>query len=201
MSRITGTLVAICLATTTFGCTHQIAFDRDATSCAYLIGAAKQSDTSIVAVVEPATLAASTSFRAWSTGIAHKWVANYGEMLVQVTDMELPQVVEFYERSPSYLESTSGRHRLTIELSVPSYVFEDYRAKLTIKADVYGPGRTAVFSRTYSSEGSSGAGKMIGLGVFGQKSAVRQSSLVAFKNVFEELRRDIATALGGGGID
>ena len=59
----------------------------------------------------------------------------------------------------------------------------------------FGPGRSPLFSRSYNSEGDYEAGKMLGAGAFGQKSAVRQSSLDAFKRVFEQLRPDIEDAL------
>ena len=92
---------------------------------------------------------------------------------------------------------TSGNKRLTLVLTVPSYVFRDYRAKLTLHVEAFGPGRTPIISKSYSSEGHSQAGKMIGAGAFGQKSAVRQSSLDAFKKVFVQMRAEVIAALEG----
>jgi hypothetical protein len=69
------------------------------------------------------------------------------------------------------------------------------RAKVTIRADAFAPNETLVFSRDYTGEGSSQAGKMLGLGAFGQKSAVRQSSLDAFKQAFARMRPDVRSAL------
>lgn len=177
------------------GCTHPIAMHETDTSWHYAVDQPRNEGAALVAVIDPETAKASYDFRAFSTGIAHKWVANYGQMLEQIVDVELSQIVEHYERSDAYREPATGRKRMTLVLTVPSYVFEDWHAKVTLHAEAFGPGRTPLFSKSYSSEGTGEAGKMIGLGAFGQKSAVRQSSLSAFKDVFAQLRPDIVAAL------
>ncbi|GEM_PF-403339 len=197
MKKIQALLSLMALSTLLVGCVHPIAFNPDDTSWHYSIGGEPQKGASLVAVIDEDTLKQSYDFRAWSTGIAHKWVASYGEMLEQVADVEFPQIVEHYEQSKSFQEPTTGEKRLTLVLTVPSYVFEDYRAKMTVQAEAFGPGRKQIFSRTYSSEGGSEAGKMVGLGAFGQKSAVRQSSLAALQDIFAQMRPDIVAALNG----
>jgi hypothetical protein len=177
------------------GCVHPIAFHPTDTSWHYSVHAQKQTEASMVAVIDEETAAKQYDFRAFSTGFAHKWVVEYGEMLEQVADVELPQLVGSYKRSTLYSEPTTGEKRLTLVLTVPSYVFEDYRAKMALHAEAFGPGRTQLFSRSYTSEGHAESGKMVGAGAFGQKSAVRQSSLDAFKRVFDQLRPDIEDAL------
>ena len=94
-----------------------------------------------------------------------------------------------------FFEPTPGYNRITLVLTVPSYVFEDFRAKVTVHVEAFGPERTPLFSKSYLSEGGGEVGKMVGLGAFGQKSAVRQSSLDAFKEIFATMRPDIITAL------
>jgi hypothetical protein len=180
------------------GCAHPIAFNAADTSWHYSVGAEKLGDAALVAVIDPATAAQSYTFRAWASGVANQWVVNYGEMLVQVADVELPQLVGLYERSTSFREPASGNPRLTLVLTVPSYVFEDYRAKLTLRAEAFGPGRKPIFSKDYSAMGESEAGMMVGLGALGQTSAVRQSSLDAFKAAFAAMRPDLLAALRGG---
>jgi hypothetical protein len=189
-----GVIMLVALGT---GCTHPIAFHPTGDEWHYSIGAKPQRGASLAAVVDETTAAASYSFRAASTGVANLWVANYGEMLEQVADVELPQLVEIYRRSSEYLEPATGDKRLTLVLTVPSYEFRDYRAKMTIHAEGFGPGRTPIFSKSYSSEGDSEAGKMIWAGALGQKSAVRQSSLDSFREIFEQMRTDIVDALQG----
>jgi hypothetical protein len=196
LRHVTLALILTAVGLTT-GCTHVIAFHPTDTSWHYSVGADKQTGAALVAVIDETTAEESYAFRAWSTGIAQKWVANYGEMLEQAADVELPQIVERYERSSAYLEPTTEEKRLTLVLTAPSYVFEGWRAKMTVQAEAFGPGRTPLFSKSYSAEGGGEAGKMVGLGAFGQKSAVRQSSLDALKKIFAQMRPDIVTALQG----
>ncbi len=112
-------------------------------------------------------------------------------------DIEFPQLVGSYQRASSYVEPTTGEKRLTVVLTVTSYIFEDYRAKLTLHAQAFGGGRTQVLSRSYSAEGYIEASKIINAGMYGTKSAVRQSSLDAFKKAFQQMRPDIVEALSG----
>ena len=176
-------------------CTHQISLHPTDTSWHYKVDGEKVPGSALIAVVDDETAGAEYAFRAWSTGVAHKWVADYGVMLEQVADVELPQVVEAYKRTNEYAEPANGERRVTLVLTVPKYVFEDYHAKLTLRAEAFGPRRTPLFDESYEVEGMSQTGKMIGAGAFGQKSAVRQSSLDAYKLAFEKLRADLDSAL------
>lgn len=180
-------------------CTHRIAFNETDPSWHYVIGTPRRDGAALVAVVDQRTLNDTYAFRAFSTGIAHKWVAEYGRMLGQVSDVELPQLVEIYARRTSYEEPPSGAPKLTLEMTVPSYTFEDYHATLSVHVDAYGTNRTLIFSKSYTGNGQNEAGKMIGLGAFGQMSAVRQSSLDAFKQAFAKMRPDILAALASEG--
>ena len=145
----------------------------------------------VIAVVDEQTLEKTYDFRAFSTGIGQKWVAQSGVMLGQVADVEFTQMVEFYERTTAYKESDRGDPRLTVVLNLPEYSFADFHATLRIHADVYGPGKELLLSKDYPGVGANQAGKMVGLGAFGQKSAVRQSSLDAFRLAFAQMRPDL----------
>jgi len=180
------------------GCTHLIAFNEADPSWHYAIGGTRHDGAALVAVVDQKTIAATYPFRAFSTGIAQKWVAEYGKMLAQVSDVELPQLVGVYARSSSYQEPSTGDPRLTLDLSVPSYTFANYHATVTVHVDAYGTNKTPLFSNSYTGNGANEAGKMVGLGAFGQMSAVRQSSLDAFKDAFAKMRPDILAVLEGG---
>ena len=182
------------------GCTHMIAFNETDPSWHYGVDAPRDAGAALVAVIDPETLADSYSFRALSTGLAHKWVAEYGKMLAQVTDVEFPQLVGVYARKSSYEEPSTGDPRLTLELSVPSYTFRDYHASVIVQVEAYGVDKTRLFSKSYSGSGANESGKMVGLGAFGQMSAVRQSSLDAFKEAFAKLRIDILAVLQGARV-
>jgi len=192
-------LVLLISAIGSSACTHRIAFNETDPSWHYAVGTPRHDGAALVAVIDQKTLKDNYAFRAFSTGIAHKWVAEYGRMLGQVSDVEFPQLVETYARSTSYEEPPSGNPRLTLEMAVPSYTFTNYHATLTVHVDAYGANKTPLFSKSYTGDGENEAGKMIGLGAFGQMSAVRQSSLDAFKQAFAKMRPDILVVLENGG--
>ena len=149
-------------------------------------------DAGLVTVIDPQTAAKTVTIKSWATGIANSWDARSGEMLRQVSDVELPQMFKYYRVSPAYEEPKEGRDRLTMELTVPHYAFSDFHTTVVIHARVYKPGKTLVFEKSYREEGDSQGGKMAGAGAFGMKSAVRQSSFDAYKKAFAKIRADLS---------
>jgi hypothetical protein len=152
-------------------------------------------DAGLVAVIDTPTLAKIVTISSWATGIANSWDARPGEMLRQVSDVELPQMFKYYRNSQTYEEPQEGTDRLTMELSLPHYAFSDFHTTVIIQARVYRPGKTLVFDRSYREEGDSQGGKMVAAGAFGMKSAVRQSSFDAYKKAFARIRADIVPVL------
>lgn len=173
------------------GCAHQVTFDRPAQ---YSIAAPRQ-EIGVIAVIDQATLTNKVEIRSFMTGIAHTWEAQPGDMLKQVADIELPQMFSRYEFVNAYAEPAAGPRSIVLELTIPSYQFEDFHAKVSVTATAYDRGRKQLLQKTYSAEGESQGGKMFWAGAFGMKSAIRQSSLDAYKKVFVELRSDLTAAL------
>ena len=168
------------------GCHHDIRFE----DINYSTGT-RLYDAGLVTVIDPSTAAKTVAIRSWATGIAHSWDARPGEMLRQVSDIELPQMFKYYRVSPAYEEPQEGTDRLTMELSIPHYAFSDFHTTVVIQASVYGPGKALVFDKSYREEGNSQGGKMVMAGAFGMKSAVRQSLFDAYKKVFAKIRADL----------
>ena len=169
------------------GCHYDIRFDD--------INYSTQSqlhDASLITVIDPQTLAKVVTINSWATGIANSWDARPGEMLRQVSDVELPQMFKYYRVSPVYEEPQEGPNRLTMELSIAHYAFSDFHTTVVIQARVFRPGKALVFDRSYREEGDSQGGKMVAAGAFGMKSAVRQSSFDAYKKAFARIRADMA---------
>ena len=81
-------------------------------------------------------------------------------------------------------------------MTVPSYRFADFHASVTVKVIAYSKGRQRLFERSYSAEGDTQGAKMFWGGAFAMKSAIRQSSFDAFKQVFDQLRPDLVKAVG-----
>lgn len=187
-------LVPLCLlglSAALGGCiSHPVKFDR----ASYVVPRSS-SNASVVAVIAPEALAEKKTISSWMTGIAHKWEAEPGQMLKDVVEIEFPQAYPSFELAAGYAEPKTGERRATVELSVPSYDFADFHASLTVHAIVYGPGKTILLDKSYSAEGFRQGAKMFWGGPFAMKSAMRQSSLDAFKQAFAQLRPDVDRVL------
>jgi hypothetical protein len=184
----TGTVVLALLVT---GCAHQVTFDKPDR---YSISTSRQNG-GITAVIAQDTLSNKAPIRAFMTGIAHSWEVEPGDMLKQVTDIELPQMFAQYEFSKTYKEVPRSVQWIILELAVPNYQFEDFRAKVSVDATAYEAGKKQLLKKTYSAEGETQGAKMFWGGAFGMKSAIRQSSLDAYKKIFADLRADLLSAL------
>ncbi len=175
-------LLAISVLT---GCAHRIAFQ----DVGYAISETKRTEH-VVAVIEPSTLESVVRIRSCTAGCAQKWDAQPGQMLRQVADVEMPQMFAEYQVSQSAPPARSdGIVPVVVHLSIPSYRFADFQAMVQVRA------RVAVgevrLDKTYSATGP-GQGDRVALGgAYTMTSAVRQSSLGAFQQIFEQLRADL----------
>jgi hypothetical protein len=184
-------LIAVVLCALATGCAHQVTFDRPAP---YSVSAQRH-DIGATVVIDQHTLTKKVPISAWMTGIAQSWEVEPGDMLKQIADIELPQMFAQYDFSSTYREPLHPGKGIILELAVPSYRFEDFRAKVSVSVTAYESGRRQLLHRTYSAEGETHGAKMFWAGAFGMKSAIRQSSLDAYKNVFAQLRSDLVDAL------
>jgi hypothetical protein len=182
--------LAALLVLGTVGCAHRIAFQR----IDYNIGST-QHDASIVVVIDDDTLNKTVSIRSFATGIANRWDAQPGMMLKQIADVEFPQMFRDYRVVGADNDPKRDEAALTLLLTVPQYTFDNFHATVTVRAIASGPDRRQLFDKTYTEQGAGQGGKMFGLGAFGMKSAVRQSSFDAYKKIFTALRSDITDSL------
>jgi len=121
------------------------------------------------------------------TGIANTWEVQPGIMLKQVADIEFPQIFRDYHTADVYNPSLQKDRRLVLELLLPQYTFAHFHTTITVQAKAHANNGTLLFEKQYTEEGLGQGGKMFGLGAFGMKSAVRQSSLDAYRKIFSRL--------------
>lgn len=166
------------------GCAHQVAFqDVD-----YRIDELKR-DEPVSVLIEPAERARTVSIRSFMAGAAHSWEAEPGQMLMQVADVELPQWFAHYKLVDQLPEN--GGAGYILELSVPEYRFESFRASVGVQARFTAMDGQELLERLYRADGPGRGGRMFWGGAFAMKSAMRTSSLEAFKEVFSRLREDL----------
>ena len=179
-------LVLVIASVGASGCAHQVTF-QDAH---YQIGA-KQQAANVVAVIDQATLNNKVEIRSWMAGIANGWEVEPGDMLKQVVDIELPQMFAAYEFSTNDKEPSGTGPGLILRFTIPNYTFSDFHANVSVAVMAKARAGRLLFEKTYSAEGDTQGGKMFWGGAFAMKSAIRQSSLDAYKKIFVQLRTDL----------
>lgn len=175
------------------GCAHKISFHE----IDYSIGT-QEHDAGLTVVMDRHTLNKEVSIKSFMTGIAHSWDAQPGQMVKQVADIELPQMFKDYRFSEVYPEAPP---HITLEITIPKYEFASFRATFILRAKAYSADKKVYFDNSYTEVGVSQGAKMFWGGAFAMKSAIRQSSFGALKNIFASLRRDLAKVLVQNKID
>lgn len=167
------------------GCAHQVAF-QDAH---YEIGGSKHPHR-VVVVIDKQTLLKKEVIKSAMAGMVNEWEVQPGEMLKQIADIEFPQMFDHYELSDTYPSKELGKQVTIIELTIVKYEFAEFHATITLRAvgSRMHEGKQPLFDRTFTDVGSTQGGKMFWGGAFAMKSAIRQSSIEAYRKIFKELR-------------
>ena len=185
-----GITVLLLTALAMGGCAHNVAF-QDAH---YQIDSQRHSQP-VVAVIDNATLNNRVSIRSFMTGISHSWDAEPGVMLKQVADIELPQMFDDYRYASSKSQIDMKNDPIILEMTVPNYTFADFRATVTVRTVGSTASNQKLFDQSYTETGISQGGKMFWGGAFAMKSAMRQSSVDAFKKIFVRIRQELEAAM------
>jgi len=184
--------VVTALAMLASGCAHEVTFDRPE----HYAVAGPHEEAALTCVIDPQTLAMKVPINSFMTGAAHEWNVEPGDMLKQVAAIELPQMFSHYDFATSSPAHAAQGRNVVLELSIPSYRFEDFHAKVAVAAKAYDGNHKRFLDKTYTAEGETQGAKMFWGGAFAMKSAIRQSSLEAYKKIFEQLRADLAAIVG-----
>jgi hypothetical protein len=188
--KIVRVLSFLLVACAVSACHHEIEFQ----DVQYTVPSTAKSD-GIVVVIDQATLNRVDDIHSFMTGIAHSWDARPGVMMKQIADIEFPQMFGNYHTATSYTEPQTGNQRVTLMLSLLNYDFSNFHSSISMHAVAYGPGRSELLDKTYSGEGDTQGAKMFWGGAFAMKSAIRQSSIDVYKQMFASLRGDLGNLL------
>jgi hypothetical protein len=173
------------------GCIHhRIAFHPTDPSWHHQVGG-EPIPVDVFAVVPETTRQAEYEISSFMAGAANRWHARYGEMFVQAVQVELPQLF----RAATLGEGAAPAGTYELSLDVPAYTFSGFAARTTVSAVLRDPAGAELMNERYEGVGGSDAGKVVGLGVFGMRSAIRQSTLDAYLRVFAQMRDDLRVAL------
>jgi len=194
LARLKFPLLALGMAGLLGGCiSHEVKF-QDVNYAIKPNVAANASPSSVVAVISDATLAKEVPIGSWMVGIANRWNVEPGQMMKDVVLIEFPQQFPDFRLESDYVEP-KGARALTVVLTIPSYEFADFHASVTVHAAAFGVGRRTLLDKDYTAQGFKQGAKMFFGGAFAMKSALRQSSLDAYKKIFVDLRPDLQKAL------
>ncbi len=194
LSSIARLVAVMALAVMATGCiSHRVTFQD-----AKYVTDARKNNASVLAVIDPDTLAKKVTIHSFTTGIGNNWDSAPGDMLKQVVDIELPQMFSEYQFSTKDQAPSGSGPGVTLGLTVPDYKFANYHASITVNAVCKARDGHLLFEKSYTGNGPAQGGKMVFGGAFAMKSAVRQSSLAAYKQIFADLRADMQKALDSG---
>lgn len=169
----------------------RIVFNESDTSWHYSIDSPRLNGP-VVVVIDTDTLEREYAFRVFISGI-RDWTPQIGKMLAQISDVEFPQMFDDYTQAQAYEHSGTGPRPLVLKLDVIDYRFANAQATLTLHAVFFDQTGRTLLEQRYTESGSIQKKKMrYDISI---PSAVRQSSLSAFKATFRNLRRDLNDAL------
>ncbi|WP_353220801.1 hypothetical protein [Salinisphaera sp. S4-8] len=135
----------------------------------------------------PRTAALSYEFRAFSTGVANKWVVDIGEMLDDT--LQSRDVQTAFNGLRKVADANAASDGL-LTFALQTYSFNDFAAQISMHVTLQAGGRERL-SKVYESSGKSQMGKMMLAGAFGQKNAVQQSTKAALDDILRQLINDI----------
>jgi hypothetical protein len=129
------------------------------------------------------------SGRAASSGIIHRWDVPIGKTVNQHANSYLKTAFKEYNEIESL--DTKQAYDIILKVKDLNYFMANQAAHCDLTFIVeYSKGKQ-LFSNTYGEVGPSEFGRVIGGGVFAQKSAIRQSSHVALEKIFGNFVKDI----------
>jgi hypothetical protein len=128
-------------------------------------------------------------FRSGSSGLGNTWLVPYGKVAHQYALAYLPGAFQSFEEVDDPERPPTGG--ILIRLDAMAYEMKGQAAHCSMTFSVLSLQGRKVMEKTYTKDGPSELGRVAGGGVFGQKSAIRQSSHVVLESIFKNLVKDI----------
>lgn len=173
------------------GCAHQVGFDPDAE---YELETVRQ-EVPLLVVIDEETREHEEEVRSATVGWGHVWHVQVGEMLHQVADLEFSQTYAEHDIVAEGEATGRDGQDIKLELRVPEYRFEGFEARMRVQANAYSADGESILDESYYAVGQSQGAKMFWGGAFAMKSAIRQSSMDAYRQAFRRLRDDLEEAI------
>jgi hypothetical protein len=127
------------------------------------------------------------SFRAFSSGIANKWVVPYGERVKEFAEGYLSRAFT----SVSEVDDAEDARGGLVDIQGVEYEVSGQSAHVSLTVEHRPPGRGGAVLRSYQASGPSGTGVVFVGGAFAQKGMVRRSTNRALHDVFGALLSDL----------
>jgi hypothetical protein len=181
------TVVALSLLLGLPACTHNVGFDPLQPPEEIV----HKTDASVKLYMRPLIVEASHSFRSAMSGIANKWVVDYGARAHEYAVQYLSAAFTDFEE---VAEPGSGADA-NLEIEHLYYTISGHAAHVTMDVDATDATGNELMSQHYQTRGWRGTGVVFLGGVFAQKGVTRSTTDQAFREIFLQLVTDLRSAL------
>ncbi|MCH7644783.1 MAG: hypothetical protein IH974_08095 [Myxococcales bacterium] len=185
------TVLALSLLLGLPACTHNVTFHPVQPPAENI----RQTDESVKLYMRPELVEASHSFRSALSGIANKWVVDYGARAHEFAVQYLSAAFTDFEE---VAEPGTGADA-NLEIEHLYYTVSGHAAHVTMDVTANDATGSELMSEHYQTRGWRGTGVVLLTGAFGQKGVIRSSTDQAFKEIFLKIIDDLRAAMGTDG--
>ena len=146
-------------------------------------------------VVETSSRNYSYSVRSMRASLLNRWDIQAGEMFMQTLDVELPQFFRRYDLSLREQWPLDNEKTLSVIFKLEDYKFGGSRAQVVIHVLALDENQKVLLNRKYEEMGEGYGGRIFWGGAFAMKSAVRLSTVDAYKKAMVLIRKDLGDIL------
>ena len=170
------------------GCVHQVGFHPVKPAAEI----SSQTQASVSLYIAPGIVSSVYSFRAAGSGLANKWVVDYG---TRVRDYAVQYLSDAFGPI-NEVDGPASDSQANVSISEVTFSIRGQAANVTMSASATNEVGEQLLSERYQARGWSGAGAVFGGGAFAQKGVTRSSTDQALKEIFLKLVDDLRMALG-----